>query len=102
MSTVATQSTSRSAPAESAPPGVPLRKLSYKEKRRLEQIPAQIEALEQEQVGLNEAMAAPGFFTGPRADVDRVTARLSVIEPEILQLMEHWEQLEARREGATA
>jgi ATP-binding cassette subfamily F protein uup len=102
VSPVAPQKTSDSAPVEPARPRVPLRKLSYKEKRRLEQIPAQIEALEQEQVGLNEAMAAPGFFTGPREDVDRVTARLSVIEPEILQLMGNWEDLEARREGATA
>jgi len=77
-------------------------KLSYKDQRKLDAIPGQIEALEKEQVELNEALAGPGFFTGPRAEVDRVTARLSVIEPEILQLMERWEELEARRSGPAA
>jgi len=90
---------SRVVPSAPASPG---RKLSYKERRKLEQLPAQIEALEQEQATLNEAMGAPGFFTGPRAEVDRVTARLSVIEPEILDLMGEWEELEALREAGPA
>jgi ATP-binding cassette subfamily F protein uup len=77
-------------------------KLSFGEKRDLQTIPAQIEGLEREQTELNEALAAPGFFTGPRSDVERVTARLSEIDPEVLKLMERWEALELQREASEA
>ena len=82
--------------------GQTARKLSYKERRELEALPSKIEGLEREQTQLNEQMAAPEFFTGSRGEVERVTQRLAQIEPEILELMERWENLEQAEEGTEA
>jgi ATP-binding cassette subfamily F protein uup len=74
-------------------------KLTFKEKYELEQLPGKIDILEREQRALNEAIAAPDFFTGDRAEVSRVTGRLTEIEGELSGLMELWESLESRRES---
>ncbi len=74
-------------------------KLTFKEKNELEQLPEKIDTLEREQRALNEAIAAPDFFTGDRAEVSRVTGRLAEIEGELSGLMELWESLESRRES---
>ncbi len=76
-------------------------RLSYKERYALEQLPGQIEAIEAEQVALNEAVMSPGFYDGSKTEVQRVTERLSVIDDELLQLYEEWERLDALRDSLT-
>lgn len=71
-------------------------KLSYKEQRELEQLPEKIEALEQEQADLHAAMAAPDFFKQPAAEITAATERLEAIEPQLVELLERWEELESR------
>ncbi len=70
------------------------KKLSYKQQRELEQLPAQIDALEQEIARLQEAIAAPGFFEQAHEQVAQVTDRLSAAEVQLEQAMERWLELE--------
>jgi ATP-binding cassette subfamily F protein uup len=77
------------------PGGVPTTtRMSFEERQELAQLPAQIEALEGEQGVLNARIAAPDFFAGPQAEVQKVTRRLAAIEAELFELFERWEILE--------
>ncbi len=84
------------APAPAAAPAVAKRKLSYKEQRELEELPARIAALEAEQAVLNEQLAGTELYAGPADKVAAAHARHAAIDDELLALMERWEALEAR------
>jgi ATP-binding cassette subfamily F protein uup len=77
-----------------ASPGA--KKLSYKERRELDELPARIEALEKEHRELNEAVAAPHFYTQPAATITASLERLSAIDNELLDLYVRWEGLVSR------
>jgi ATP-binding cassette subfamily F protein uup len=74
-------------------------KLSYKETRELEALPAEIEALEAEQRALAARMSAPEYFKqGPDAlRADR--ARSAEIEALLMDKLERWHALEDRIRG---
>jgi ABC transport system ATP-binding/permease protein len=72
-------------------------KLSYKEQRELQALPAQIEALEAEQKLLTEKLYNPEFFKGAPEEIKQVTARVAAIDEELLQALEKWEMLEAKQ-----
>ena len=72
-------------------------KLSYKEQRELEQLPARIEALEREQGKLTNEIGRPGFYKGAAAAQARVQARLAELPAELAAAYARWESLEARR-----
>ncbi|MFC1513120.1 ATP-binding cassette domain-containing protein [Thermodesulfobacteriota bacterium] len=75
------------------------RKLSYKESKELTELPARIEALEQEQEKLNATMADPAFFRDNDADtIAATTTRLATLEQELNDTFSRWEKLEARRD----
>jgi len=84
------------AAAQVAAPAVAKRKLSYKEQRELDELPARIAALEAEQTALNEALAGTALYAGPADQVAVAHARHAAIDDELLALMERWETLEAR------
>ena len=87
--------TAAAAPA-SAPPPAPKAKLSYKEQRELEALPARIEALEAEQTSIAELTADPALYV---SDPQRATAlhqRSAQIEDELMSALERWEALAAR------
>ncbi len=87
-----------SAPAagkDSAPPRERAKKLGYKEKRELEELPKRIEALEIEQGQIHAEMARPGFYQRDGGEIARATARLGAIEAELATAFERWEALEA-------
>jgi ATP-binding cassette subfamily F protein uup len=71
-------------------------KLSYKEQRELEALPALMEQLEAEQKRI-EAQLADGsiFTTQPDLGV-QLTTRLAEIEDELLTALTRWEELDAR------
>ena len=72
------------------------RKLSYKETRELEQLPKEIEALEQEQGTLIERMSAADYH---KQGADRMKAdqrRAEQIEKDLSQRFDRWAQLEAK------
>jgi ATP-binding cassette subfamily F protein uup len=85
------------APAAAAAPTVPARtKLSYKEQRELDALPARIEVLEAEQKALAERLASGELYAKERQLVPALQARHQSIEAELLQALERWELLASR------
>jgi ATP-binding cassette subfamily F protein uup len=73
------------------------RKLSYKEQRELETLPAHIEALEAEQERLRTASESPQFYRESADHIKGVLARLDAIAPALEQALARWMELEERR-----
>ena len=70
------------------------RKLSYKEQRELDALPAAIETAEIELEALQTAIADPGFYQLP-AEVSRgKLARMEALQAELDRLIERWAELE--------
>ncbi|NVK30953.1 MAG: ATP-binding cassette domain-containing protein [Gammaproteobacteria bacterium] len=85
---------SNSQPKPAEKPAAPKKKLSYKLQRELEQIPAQIEVLEQEQSAIETQLADPELFVNDPTKGTALSERLGEIELELLSLLERWETLE--------
>ncbi|KAA9133540.1 ATP-binding cassette domain-containing protein [Marinihelvus fidelis] len=80
---------------ESAPKPAPKRRLSYNEKRELDALPAEIEALEAEQAELAARMAEPGFFAAGEAQTKPVAERLARVQARLEEAFERWGELES-------
>ncbi|VUZ28800.1 ABC transporter ATP-binding protein uup [uncultured Comamonas sp.] len=79
---------------KAAPPSAPTkRKLSYKEQRELEQLPAHIEALEAEQASLRTELADPQIYAQDNARALALHARDGEIEEALMLALERWELL---------
>lgn len=76
------------------------RKLGFKEKRELADLPARIETLEAERQRLFGAMASPGFYAKGGDEAARAKQRLGEIEGEVQRAYARWMELEAAGEGA--
>ena len=74
-------------------------KLSYKLKRELEQLPGQIEALEEGMEALNARVSAPDFYQQDSSAVNEVLAELSRTESELEAAMARWLELEDMQGG---
>jgi len=77
------------------------RKLSYKErraldaqKRELAELPARIEALENEQHQLTLAMADPGFYQQDSDVIAQAASRIKELEEELARAYQRWQELE--------
>jgi ABC transport system ATP-binding/permease protein len=70
------------------------KKLSYKEQRELEALPAQIAALEAEQARLQARLGEPEVFVVATDEATAAAQRLAAIDDELLALLERWEGLE--------
>ncbi len=82
-------------PAQGATGGAPpRRKLSYKEQRELEQLPARIEQLEQQQRGLAERLADPALYRDAPQDVASMRARFDALEAELDAALQRWQELD--------
>mgnify|MGYP006177299299 CR=1 FL=1 len=86
-------SAAATAPAPAAP--VAKKKLSYKEQKELEQLPATIEALEVEQKMLNEQLADGSLYASDGIKATAMMTRVAAIEEELLLALERWEALSA-------
>jgi len=75
------------------------RKLSYKDQRELEQLPARIEQLEQEQSGIQERLSDPGLYRRDPDTAKQLLARLKEIEAVLGEAYARWETLEALQGG---
>ncbi len=71
-------------------------KLSYKEKKELEEIPQKIDDLEQTQASLQSAMADPEFFKQDGEKIASETARLQALSKDLESLYNRWEELAAK------
>jgi ATP-binding cassette subfamily F protein uup len=83
----------RAAPA----PRAAARKLTNKEQRELETLPARIETLEQEQIELTAKLADPVFYKGEASTLSAVKTRFEACEREHAEAFARWEKLEALR-----
>jgi ATP-binding cassette subfamily F protein uup len=83
------------APAPSAPvaAAAKARKLSYKEQRELDELPARIAALETEQKHLHDQLADGSLFASDNARALALSERAGQLDDELLQALERWEQL---------
>ena len=88
------ESRKRRSPA-TPPPGKV--KLSYKEARELEGLPAKIDALEKEQLQISSALASEALYRDQPEQVKQLNLRYAAIEAELESALSRWEQLEARR-----
>lgn len=69
------------------------RKLSFNERRELEALPEQIEALEAEQETLHKQMADPAFYQQNGEDVAAAQARLEQVDSALQKAYDRWEEL---------
>jgi len=69
-------------------------KLSYRDQRELENLPAKIEELEEELSQLAEQMAAPGFYQSDYESVQRVTLELTEVQNQLEAAFNRWHELE--------
>jgi ATP-binding cassette subfamily F protein uup len=72
-------------------------KLSYKDARELDELPARIAALEKEQADLATRLADPALYQDRTVDVKALNARHGAIDGELTRLLERWDELEAKR-----
>ncbi|MCE9659675.1 MAG: ATP-binding cassette domain-containing protein [Burkholderiales bacterium] len=95
----------RSAPATKAPPPASApavaapakaKKLSYKEQRELDGLPARIEALELEQKDLAALLGSADFYADDPVRVEQAQMRVAQIDDELTEALERWELLGAR------
>ncbi len=82
-------------PAQQPKPGGKTRKLSYKDQRELASLPQRIEALEQEQSGLQRQTADPDFYRRSADEIAAALARLEAIPAELEDCYARWEALES-------
>jgi ATP-binding cassette subfamily F protein uup len=75
-------------------------KLSYKEARELEALPARIEALEREQAQITNQLGDAELYRTDPEKVQILQARYAAIESELMESLARWEALEARQAGA--
>ena len=81
-------------------PAVKKVKLSYKDQRALEQLPAEMEALEKEQAEINALLADGSLFVTDSDKATQLSIRLTEIDELLLEKLERWEALESLANGS--
>lgn len=76
------------------------KKLSYKQTRELEALPAKIEQLEQTISQLQQQIAAPGFFEQSHEVTNKILSEVAEHELALEQAFNLWEELEGIKNGA--
>lgn len=74
-------------------------KLSFKDQRELEQLPAEIEQLETEQAELSGKLADGSWFVSDANAATVASQRLAEIEELLLEKLERWDELENTSKG---
>ena len=80
-------------PAAAAVIAKPAAKLSYKDQRELDGLPAKIEALEKEQADINEKLADGAIFQKDPKGASVFAKRVSEIDALVMTAMQRWEAL---------
>jgi ATP-binding cassette subfamily F protein uup len=90
-------------PVAAAPASAPpkKKKLSYKEQQELNNLPVQIEELENKQAALTEQTAAPSFYKQDAKAVAKTLDELKALEIKLEQTYARWDELEALTEENT-
>jgi ATP-binding cassette subfamily F protein uup len=74
-------------------------KLSYKDQRELELLPAEIESTEARIAEMQSTIADPGFYTQDPATVQEKLKELAKAEAELEQRIERWSELESLQDS---
>jgi len=82
------------AAAATTAPSAGKRKLSYKDARELEQLPARIEALEADIATRTDAMNDPTYYQQSPADLQRASERLATLQAELDHAYQRWSELD--------
>jgi ATP-binding cassette subfamily F protein uup len=82
------------APAVAAPAAAAKRKLSFKEQRELDALPALIESLEAELARVTEAMASPEHFRQGPEGIQAAGKALAAMQAKLEQAYARWNELE--------
>jgi len=94
--------------AKPAPKAVPARrteseaKFLKREQRELDELPAKIEAWEEEVSALNHRLWDPATYQGDAAEVARLKAELAALEQKVQQGYRRWEELEDKRKASVS
>lgn len=72
------------------------KKPTYREQRELEQLPAQIDALEREHAQLTASINDPLFYRQPADSITQALARLEALARELHDAYAHWDELDSR------
>ncbi len=90
-----TPASAKAAPAAVAAPVAPAakKKLSFKEQRELDALPALIQKLEQEQQAIQAELADGSLYTKDAAKAAQLGVRNSAIDDELMTALERWEAL---------
>ncbi|KAF1003613.1 MAG: ABC transporter ATP-binding protein uup [Luteibacter sp.] len=84
----------KAAPAPAPAPAAPKKKLSFKEQRELELLPAKLEQLETEIAKRTDAMNDPKFFQQDAAAITKVNDEIAKLQAELETAFARWEELE--------
>jgi ABC transport system ATP-binding/permease protein len=76
-------------------------RLSYKEQKELETLPAAIEALEREQAEVSATLADPALYRERGSEVKALQGRFEEIEHQLSELLIRWEDLEAKQKAGS-
>ena len=94
------QPAAKAGPVKLSPPSLSpagkSKKLSYKDQRELDALPARIEALETEQTQLHAMVNDAGFYQQPEDQINATLERLEAIARELVTCYERWGILEAQ------
>ncbi len=71
-------------------------KLTYKETRELEALPAKAETLEQEQANITLRLSDPTIYRDHADEAKALQVRSSAIEKELMECLERWDELESK------
>src|SRR5476651_1373579 len=74
-----------------------LKKLSFKEQRELNELPAAIDALESEQRALAQRVASPEFYKESADAIKQALARVDDLPRELTAVYARWAELDARK-----
>jgi ATP-binding cassette subfamily F protein uup len=92
-----TRQPGQAASATSEPETKRPNKLSYKEQRELDELPARIEALESEVATLQDETTQADFYSGDFSEVQQKLERLQSLNGELELAVERWAELEEQQ-----
>ncbi|MGE0093869.1 MAG: ABC-F family ATP-binding cassette domain-containing protein [Alphaproteobacteria bacterium] len=85
-----------------SPPPARAPRMSWKEKRELEDLPQRIASLEAEKSALEKSMADPDLYARNRASFEKASLRHGAVLTELAEAEERWLLLAVRAEKGTA
>ena len=75
------------------------KKLSYKEQRELDELPALIAKLEDEQKAIGAQLNDPDLYKKKPDEIKQLNERFAQLDVQLLESLEKWEAIEARSQG---